>query len=225
MKSPINHYVSKIRNREPKVRSFLISFYIIGFFGLIIPFTQPLFLILTPFALLLSTFLLILFHPVKFTFKSILVFSFIFIVGYIIEMVGVNTGLIFGSYQYGEGLGIKIANTPLLIGLNWVLLIYLTASLVGRLILNPFIAIVFASLLMLLYDFVLEQIAPHLNMWFWSGENVPLQNYAAWFIIALFFHSVIKLFRIETKNSIAPVVFICQLGFFILIYLSHTLIK
>src|SRR5689334_23098853 len=36
------------------------------------------------------------------------------------EVIGVATGAIFGAYSYGEVLGFKLLEVPLIIGLNWV---------------------------------------------------------------------------------------------------------
>jgi len=46
---------------------------------------------------------------------------------------------------------------------------------------------------MVVYDLVLEleQCAPGLGMWYWSGDNVPVKNYLTWFILALLFHLIV----------------------------------
>ena len=49
--------------------------------------------------------------------KTILV---VFIIGYFIEVLGVRFKFIFGEYFYGETLGLKILNTPLIMGVNWL---------------------------------------------------------------------------------------------------------
>ncbi|MFN2335752.1 MAG: carotenoid biosynthesis protein, partial [Bacteroidales bacterium] len=48
------------------------------------------------------------------------------VTSFLIEAVGVNTGRIFGTYTYGKALGPALWNTPVIIGLNWFLLIYCT---------------------------------------------------------------------------------------------------
>ena len=50
--------------------------------------------------------------------------------GFFIEVIGVKTGFIFGSYYYGAAMGIKILAVPLLIGLNWSILVYSTSLVV-----------------------------------------------------------------------------------------------
>jgi bisanhydrobacterioruberin hydratase len=218
-------YIAGLRDREQKVKSFFISFYIIGFIGMIIPFSFPLFLKLTPFALILSFSSLMLFHKEKADNKTALVLTGIFIAGYIIEVIGVNKGFVFGEYHYGSGLGLKLWHTPLLIGMNWVLLVYLSSGLVELLKLKAFPSVILSSLVMLGYDLIMEQVAPYLDLWHWKNVSVPLQNYIAWFIIALSFQIVLKIFRVNTSNKMTLLIFGCQTVFFILLFIFFSLTK
>ncbi|WP_321372006.1 carotenoid biosynthesis protein [uncultured Draconibacterium sp.] len=198
---------------------FLVIFYAVGFAGLSVPATRPFFVHLTPFALLLSSFIVGLFHS-KFSAKTIFVFIFIYIASFIVELIGVNTGSIFGNYSYGHGLGIKLFNTPLIIGLNWLLLVYVSNSVMELSNWPLMLKIVGAAFLLLGYDVLLEQVAPQLAMWTFSESAVPVQNYLAWFLLALLFSLVINLLKINTKNRIAPVVFGIQALFFAMLLLT-----
>ncbi len=186
------------------VVSFFVIFYAVGIAGMLIPYTFPLF-VKTALAF---------FHP-KFTPKAIVVFLIIYFFGFFVEVYGVNTGIIFGHYAYGDGLGTKLFNTPLIIGLNWLMLIYIASSIFENVRIHTVLKIILASGIMLIYDLIIEQIAPDMHMWEFSGNQVPLQNYAGWFLIAVFFHSLIKIFRVQTKNRLAAVILICQVVFFL----------
>ena len=214
-----------LRTRESKVKSFFISFYVIGLAGMVLPFSFPIFLKLIPLALLLSFFAIFLFHEQKIDLKTIVVFAIIFLAGFFVEVIGVNTGGIFGEYWYGKGLGIKLFNTPLMMGVNWVLMIYLSSSLVSQLNIKPILSVFLASASMIIYDLVTEQVAPVFDMWSWTGNSVPIQNYIAWFLIAVVFHSLVKLFNINTRNFLAPLIYICQFLFFLILLLFFKFIK
>ena len=97
------------KNKIPiaDVKKFIIIFYLVGFLGFVIPFTKALFITITPFALLLNTYLLAVYHH-KYTFKDTFLFLLIFLSGYIIELIGVKTGFVFGYYTYGGALGPKL---------------------------------------------------------------------------------------------------------------------
>ena len=202
--------------RFEKVAKFLvILFYAVGIAGMSLSFSQPFFIKLVPFALIFSTFILAIFHQGKWKTKTVALFATILLLGFLVEMIGVNTGAIFGNYRYGESLGVKIANTPLLIGLNWLLLVYVSASVVRKMKIPSVLKVVLASLAMLVYDIVLEQVAPKINMWHWENSIVPLQNYAAWFFIAVVFHALFSTFKIKSENRLASTVLLSQFIFFV----------
>jgi bisanhydrobacterioruberin hydratase len=208
-----------------EVQKFIILFYIVGITGIIIPWTNPLFLRLIPLALILSFVILGIFHAGRWDSRILTVSLSIYLLGYAIEVIGVNSGLIFGEYRYGAGLGLKAFSTPLIIGINWLMLVYVTSSVTEKYNIRGFSGIIAASLIMLLYDIVLEQVAPEMDMWHWENNQVPLQNYAAWFVMAVGFHSIFKAFKIKTRNSLAGVILICQFCFFLGLYFFFNIIK
>lgn len=195
---------------------FLFIFFAVGIAGFLLPATHNLFVKLIPLALLISGVFLFYFHE-KYNSKTIIIFLIVYILGLTVEIIGVNTKLIFGDYTYGNGLGIKIFKTPLIIGLNWLMLVYMSMAVIRRLTKNKIMQAIFAASVLLIYDLVLEQVAPALNMWFWNGDIIPLQNYAAWYIIALFFNVLFIIFKIKTVNKIAPFVLLFQFSFFVIL--------
>lgn len=207
-----------------KTAGFFVVFYLVGIAGMLLPFSFLLFVKLIPVALLLSSLALAFFHK-NFNSKTLLVFISIYIIGFFVEVAGVNTGLIFGNYIYGESLGIKLFNTPLIIGINWLLLVYITASVLELSKLTMLLKILFGAFLMLGYDLIIEQIAPILDMWTWQNNKVPVKNYVTWFILALVFHTAIQVFKINTKNKLAPVILVCQILFFLVLLIYFKLLN
>lgn len=136
--------------------------YAVGVVGFSIPFTHGIFIKLTPLMLCLS-FAILLYYDLDLKserqLKRLLYYLFVFIAGFLVEMWGVNTGLLFGNYLYGGGLGPKIAGTPPIIGLNWVLMIYLTSAIFSSLKRNLLNGIIWPSFLMVGYDVIMEQVA------------------------------------------------------------------
>ena len=192
----------------------LIIFYTVGVSAIYIPFTSAFFISLTPLALLLSFGVLMLFHR-DFRLKTMLIFAFIFLAGFLVEMIGTNSGLIFGGYTYGPTLGLKIGETPVLMGLNWIMMIYLTATPVRKLKTHPLIKVFLSSSLMVAYDVVLEQVAPAIKLWSWSGDIIPLQNYVAWFVLSVIFHTLFISAKVKVKNELALVLLLTQFFFFV----------
>ncbi|MDC0584441.1 carotenoid biosynthesis protein [Bacteroidales bacterium] len=211
--------------QSPKtVKLFIVVFYFIGIVGFMFPPTKEIFIKLIPFALLLSFGLLMLFNETEINKKTLIAFSIILTVSFMVEAIGVKTGMIFGNYTYGNGLGFQLFNTPLIIAINWLFMVYASAVVVRKIKVKSFLKVILASCVMVVYDGILEQMAPKLDMWKWDGDVVPIQNYVAWFIFALLFHFILGRMKIDIKNKIAKMLFFCQFLFFVILFLVSCVI-
>jgi bisanhydrobacterioruberin hydratase len=210
-----------------KVRQTIVLIYIIGAIGICVPFTRPLFVFLTPFALLFSTLLLgyeKYFIDNSHFSKAFLWYAiFVYFLSLLIEIIGVNTGWPFGTYTYHEALGLKIMGTPLLIGINWLVMVYGSAILFNRLK-SKIVRIITASLLMLVFDVTMEQVACNVGLWCFQFNKVPLDNYISWFVLAIIFHSIAEIFNIKFSSRVAGLLFLAQMGYFLAIFIVFKLI-
>ncbi|MEA4967787.1 MAG: carotenoid biosynthesis protein [Bacteroidaceae bacterium] len=197
----------------------IIIFYSVGIIGLSINYSHKLFTFLSPIILILTLFLLFYYDRKATDRKRILYFSFLFLSSYIIEMIGVNTGLLFGEYQYHHGLGFKLFETPLLIGINWILMIYITSSIFTKLKYGFLSQVVIPSSLMIIYDIIMERAAPKMEMWSWEDNIIPFQNFIMWGFLAVFFHSIRYFSKIEIKNKMAIPIYLAQIILFLFIIL------
>ena len=200
--------------------SFLIVlFYAVGLVGFLNPSMIPLFLRLVPFHLLLMVILLVLSHRQKNKeFKLFLLVTYL--AGFLIEVIGVNTGYIFGSYQYGQTLGIKLADVPLLIGVNWVILIYSTGISIAYLkIQNHVVRALIGAFFLVFMDILIEPVAIRLDYWSWADLNIPFQNYVAWFVFSFCMMLFFFARKFRKKNPAALVLLITQLIFFVVLNL------
>ena len=144
---------------------------------------------------------IILFANIKLNNKNqIFSLLLIFLIGMFSEFIGVNYGLIFGEYIYGNNLGFKLFGVPFLIGLNWVILTVICANIASILIKNNSIIqiIILGTLLMLLMDFVMEPIAPKLDLWKFKNLVVPTSNYIGWLIISILTQTI---YNIQFKEK------------------------
>lgn len=217
----LTNIIHWLRNYPQHLKAILIIFYVVGVTAIYIPFTSSFFISLTPLALMLSFGLLMLFHS-DFSLRTLAVFAFVFLAGFLVEMAGTNSGLIFGGYNYGPTLGPGIGKTPLLMGLNWIMMIYLTATPLRKVKIHPLFKVILSSSLMVAYDVVLEQVAPAMKMWTWDGNIIPLQNYLAWFILSIIFHTIFIVAKVKVKNELALILLLTQFFFFVfLLPFSH----
>ena len=222
----MKQYTTKITDyltrAELKISLLVFIVYAVGIAGITIPVTEEFFISLIPGVIILTLAVSLAFHEQSWDLKTIALFSGIVFFSWIIEAAGVATGKIFGNYTYGQALGLKLFETPLLIGLNWLLLIYGTSGIAETLSLSPAGKIFSASLLMVVYDLILERAAPDLGMWQFEGGITPPGNYIAWFLIAVLFHTILRISGIQISNRVAPVIFVIQFIFFLaLILIFH----
>ena len=139
----------------------------------------------TPINLLISFFLLFS-NQIQVNSNTVKTACSIFFIGMFAEVLGVNYGYIFGEYIYLDNLGMKIMGVPLMIGIQWVILSFVTGSFAHYFFKNKrFKSICLGVFLMILLDFLIEPVAPDLGFWVFESEVAPLQNYVGWFLIAI----------------------------------------
>jgi putative membrane protein len=191
----------------------MLIWYLGGIVGFLIPELKPLFQQLTPVGMVLATILLIYFHEPKDQ-KSWLTFVGITLISFVVEVIGVNTQVLFGNYQYGIALGIQLWNTPVVIGLNWLVLIYCIATMTKAIRDRWYFPLVGASA-MVLFDWLMEPVANATGMWTWADGIVPLKNYMDWFLVSGFLFLMIRILKVEFNNLMAGLLFTLQLVFFL----------
>lgn len=192
--------------------------YLVGIVGLSLPI-HPDFVLLTPINLLFSLGVVLFFHS-RWDRSSLLFIPICFTIGYGAEVFGVQTGLLFGSYEYGPVLGPKVWETPLMIGVNWILLAYGSGMLINQILpkLSKVLKALLASLVMVGLDVFIEPVAIKYDFWQWEGRMTPpLQNFLGWwlvaFIVLLFFTYLVK----AQKNKVAIALLALQFVFFIVL--------
>lgn len=190
----------------------IIVFHIIGAIG--IKFKPELFLHASFFNLLLSAVMVFWFSVLNL--KGVFVLTGLSILAFAIEVIGVKTHYPFGVYWYGSNLGPKILDVPLIIGVNWILLLYCCNTIFLKK--SIYQALIYSSALMVLHDYIMEQNVEKLGFWFWKDSIIPFQNYFSWFCISLIFSFIIRKSVELTKNTTAIVLYITQVLFFVYCY-------
>lgn len=191
----------------------IIIFHIVGFVGFLI--NPSYFKSLSPLNLLLSSGLVLLTskQPNWKFYGSLLLIA---LIGFFLEVLGVKTELIFGSYYYGRTLGLKAFSVPLLIGANWAILLYCTAQISQ--LKNQILNALFGAFLMVFLDFFIEQIASRFDFWYWKNGIIPLQNYIAWFIISFALNLAFQKRLGQKSNLTAKAFYMIQITFFGALY-------
>lgn len=196
----------------------LFIFHVVGVIGLSSDY-QDLFLRLTPLNLLLSLGLFIWANN-DFSVQFYKVVAILFALGFLVEVIGVSTGVLFGEYTYGATLGFKLFETPLMIGVNWILLSLASFGISSFFLKKQLSIILLSSLLMVLMDVLIEPIAISLDFWTWALGDIPLQNYVMWFFVSLIMNAIMSFNRLKIDYRISFGLLLPQILFFTLLSLS-----
>ena len=206
-------------------------FHISGTIGILFTDYKKWFIANTPLNLLL---MLVLFWWVQEE-KTTKFYSYsvvCFVVGMGTEMIGVNTGYIFGNYQYGSVMGIKWMGVPFLIGVTWVTVMLCCGNIMQQLYqwvenradgqldmkTNNWqkIAVLFdAALLAVSFDWLMEPVAVKLGFWQWQNGVIPNYNYLCWFVISFALQWLYRKMDFKKPNQFSHHLLVIQTLFFL----------
>ena len=210
-----------------------ILFHAIGITGLLF-FDKKFFLQSTPVNLLLM-FMLLLWTQKEKNKYFFLFLAACFCVGIAVEIIGINTGILFGDYTYGNVLGYKVQKVPLLIGLNWFITIYCSGISIHTLLMkainrisadtgkNPMAlkalsVIIDGATLAVFFDWLMEPVAVKLGYWSWNGDgSIPLFNYFCWFLVSILLLTLFHFTKFNKQNKFAVNLLLIQLMFFLIL--------
>ena len=208
-----------------------VLFHTIGFAGIVF-FKSDFIIQSTPLNLLLMFGLLVWTQREKNLFFWLFVLV-TFAAGIAVEMIGVNTQLLFGDYSYGKVLGYQVNNVPVIIGINWFLIIYCcgitvqtilmkaitkvaTETSTPPMVLKALSVIVDGATLAVFIDWIMEPVALQLGYWTWNGD-IPVYNYICWFVVAIAMLAVFHFCKFNKQNKFAVHLLMIQVLFFLLL--------
>lgn len=213
-----NYYIRLSSLVTPYGLWILILLHLAGIVGMLSPI-QEYFRLLTPINLVICATILWINHRDRH--REVFWYSlFVIIAGFVIEFLGVRYGIIFGSYTYGHTLGPKLFNIPIIIGLNWLLVMYCIASLTDNLKIPTLIKILAGAMLAVAVDWLIEPVAMHFDFWSWQGGVVPFQNYVGWFFTSIILQSSYHIFKVKAENKLALPYYFTQLFFFLVLNIA-----
>ena len=213
--------------------SIAILFHSIGLIG-ILYFDKTFFVQSTVFNLLLM-FVLLVWTQNNRNGYFLLFFAAIIVLGTGAEMIGVNTNALFGEYHYGKVLGYQIMNVPVIIGINWFVIIYccgismhtLLTKAITRIAestgkkpmtLKALSVIIDGATLAVFFDWVMEPVAIKLGYWHWGGSGeVPMFNYLCWLMVSVLLLAIFHFCKFDKQNKFAVNLLLIQGMFFLLL--------
>ena len=209
-----------------------VVFHAVGLIGILF-FNRQFFVEATVLNLLLMFVLLMWTQKEKNSFFLLFVAAAI-VLGLAAEIVGVNTGALFGNYTYGNVLGPKVMKVPLIIGINWFVIIYCCGVAIHTLLmkaisrisletktkpitLKAISVIVDGATIAVFFDWVMEPVAVKLGYWKWIDGDVPFYNYVCWLMVSNIILAVFHFSRFNKQNKFAVNLLLIQMMFFLLL--------
>lgn len=169
--------------------------------------------------LILSAYFI--YHLLKNNPKNFILFFTISLAGFLVEVIGVNTGLLFGKYDYKDNLGIKVFGVPLIIGINWGILVY-AGYLISLFFTQKIGVCLWNGVLCTVTDLLMEPVAPRLGFWEFEDSVPGIYNYVCWFIIAvllsLYLYRFNRIKKSISLNKSALWVYICIVVFYLFVF-------
>ena len=172
----------------------------------------------TPVNLLLSFSLLLL--NTEWSKKMLFLVVLCFATGMLAEILGVQYGFIFGEYSYGKALGIKFMNVPLMIGINWCILIFITGFIAQFFLNKLWSRALLGTALMLTLDLVMEPVAPVLDFWTFTTGLASFHNYFGWALVAFPLQLIFHKAKVKMEGPFPFHLYILQFLFFIILLLK-----
>ncbi len=199
-----------------------LLFHISGLIGMTTS-AKPWFVSLTPLTLLLMFGLFLWTEENKS--KAFFQFAAIaFGTGIMVEIIGVNTALLFGTYEYGSTMGLKLFGVPQLMGIQWLMTILCSSHLLKYILQltnktsRPVTFAIAAAIITTLFDVAIEPIAMDFEYWNWKDDFIPFYNYVCWFVISFLLHWINEhFFKRESVNTFGVILLIIQVLFFVLL--------
>jgi putative membrane protein len=192
-------------------------FHISGIIGIIYSDTSW-FVGATPINLILSFILLLV--NTRMNQRLVYLLLACFSVGMAAEILGVRYGFIFGEYSYGSVLGLKVMEVPLLIGINWCILIFITGTIAQFFTESFWIRTLLGVGLMLALDLVIEPVAPVLDFWTFEEGLASFHNYLGWALVALPLQMAFHKWKITIDGFYPFHLYILQFLFFTLLLIK-----
>jgi putative membrane protein len=130
--------------------------------------------------------------------------------GFLVEVVGVHSGVPFGAYRYAGSLGPRLWSVPVVIALAWTMLAWPAALVAARLARSLPARVVIGGWALAAWDVYLDPQMVAAGHWRWSSphlvlpgvSNVPVTNFLGWLAVGLVISWALQSFAVGP--AVAP---------------------
>lgn len=135
---------------------------------------------------------------------AILLLSLLGVYAFIIESFALATGYPYGNFSYSELIGLRLLGAaPLALFFSWTPLLLAAYSVSANILDNIWARIGATTLVLVIFDFVLDPGAVYLKFWSYSEGGwyygVPWSNFLGWVVSGFFGAGLLELFLHRTR--------------------------
>jgi len=146
--------------------------------------------------------------------------------GFAVEVIGIRSGLPFGSYSYTAVLQPQIFGVPVVMAFAWMVLVAGIKQTLQGFGLTRWLEVLLAALWMTAIDLVIDPLAANLlGYWRWGSPGnyygIPAGNFVGWFLSSLLVFAVLTVKR--KPNDWNRSISLSIVMFFSLIAFAHKL--
>lgn len=110
--------------------------------------------------------------------------------GFVIELIGVRTGLPFGAYRYTAILQPQLFGVPIVMAFAWMVLVAGIKDAVQGFGLARWLEVLLGALWVTIIDLVIDPLAVNIfGYWHWRAPGIyygiPASNFVGWFLTSL----------------------------------------
>jgi uncharacterized membrane protein len=152
--------------------------------------------------------------------NTLVFFAISAVVSWVLEELGVRTGLIYGPYHYSDLLGIKLGDVPLLIPLAWFMMIYPSHVLANLIVDHRPISrrgsarhvlalSLVSAIVMTAWDLPMDPQMSSAGNWIWERGGayfgVPLHNFTGWLLTTFIVYMLYRFFEQRRMSRVVHV--------------------
>lgn len=110
------------------------------------------------------------------------------IVGFLAELLGVHTDIVFSGYTYTAAFGSKFMEVPWVMVSAWIIVIGYATALFRARIANPWLFALVGACWLVAIDLVIDPVAVYpMKIWIWEDPGhyygIPFENFLGWFMV------------------------------------------
>lgn len=186
----------------------LMIIYMTSLVGLTSPNQHEWYLFFSPHFIALNALFLVLYHK-NWNKEAIAYILGAAIFGLGFEYLAQSTNAIYGPYSFGDILEPSIGNTPLVMGLYWLILTYSSASIATKFpVKNKYALSALGTALMLFLALLIQTPGYNLTFWYYAEDSIPVIRYALVLsVVGFIWQYLFQHFKVDGSNKMSIYVY------------------